>query len=108
MMLDNDGIDAFMLDFTVTEIHPVTGKASVIPLKDNGEDIDVTDENKLEYCNLFLQWRLLLSIQEQLGALMQVHSRTLLARILLLILCPGVVPSCSTFASSNIRYVFSV
>jgi hypothetical protein len=43
---------------------------TIVDLKPGGRDIDVTDENKLEYLALVLKYRMLDSVAEQLGALL--------------------------------------
>ena len=47
------------------------GEAAVVDLKPNGRQIEVTDENKREYLDLLLRYRMLDSISDQLSALLK-------------------------------------
>lgn len=68
-MKDNTGVDALSLDFTVTN-RKLNGEIEVIDLKENGSQIDVTDENKQEYIYLRLRYTMLESFSAQLQHLM--------------------------------------
>lgn len=68
-MKENDGVDALCLDFSVTN-RKLNGEVEVIDLKDNGRNIEVTDENKHEYIYLRLRHIMLDSFAEQLQHLM--------------------------------------
>ena len=63
--IDDNEVEAMCLDFTAT----VTsfGKTMVQPLKQNGENIDVTPENRNEYVKLMIQYMLLHRVNGQLG-----------------------------------------
>jgi len=62
--------DPSALDLTfITEVDEF-GKHEVIPLKENGATIPVTEETKREYVQLSAQYRLVLSIKEQIENLM--------------------------------------
>lgn len=65
---DNDSVDSLCLTFSVAD---TTGASDrVVELKPGGSDIDVTDENKLEYLALLLRYRMLGSVTEPLAALL--------------------------------------
>ncbi|DBA05170.1 TPA: hypothetical protein N0F65_005020 [Lagenidium giganteum] len=68
-MKENDGVDALALDFSVTT-RKLNGDMELIDLKENGRNIEVTDENKHEYINLRLRYIMLDSFSEQLQHLM--------------------------------------
>ncbi|TMW56025.1 hypothetical protein Poli38472_008673 [Pythium oligandrum] len=65
-MRDNDNVDSLCVTFSVQS---PTGE--IVDLKPNGRDIDVTDENKLEYLSLVLRYRMLDSVAPQLSAMLQ-------------------------------------
>ncbi|KAL5481729.1 hypothetical protein EMCRGX_G021957 [Ephydatia muelleri] len=65
-ILDNDPED-LCLTFTVTKSY--LGKLDEIPLKPNGQDIPVTEENKKEYVNLLLKWHFGDRISNQMDAI---------------------------------------
>ena len=67
--MDESQVEAMCLDFTAT----VTsfGKTMVQPLKPNGENIDVTPENRNEYVKLMIQYMLLHRVSSQLGMLLK-------------------------------------
>lgn len=66
---ENDGVDALGLDFSVTN-RKLSGEVEVIDLKENGRNIELTDENKHEYIYLRLRYIMLDSFAEQLQHLM--------------------------------------
>lgn len=66
---ENDGVDALGLDFSVTN-RKLSGEIEVIDLKENGRNIELTDENKHEYIYLRLRYIMLDSFAEQLQHLM--------------------------------------
>ena len=66
-IIDNN-IDDAMLDMTFTASYESFGESKEIELKDGGEEIDVTEENKMEYISLVTQWRLTRGITEQTEA----------------------------------------
>ncbi|DBA05159.1 TPA: hypothetical protein N0F65_005009 [Lagenidium giganteum] len=68
-MKENDGVDALALDFSVTN-RKLDGEVETIDLKENGRNIEVTDENKHEYIYLRLRYIMLDSFAEQLQHLM--------------------------------------
>lgn len=43
----------------------------VVPLVENGEEIEVTEENKLKYLNLLAQHRLVKSVREETEAFLK-------------------------------------
>lgn len=62
----NDVEDIYCLNFTVTQDY--FGEAKCIPLKDDGENIPVTSENKQEYVDLLVDYKLNKSIDSQYKA----------------------------------------
>lgn len=68
-MKENDGVDALCLDFSVNN-RKLNGEVEVIDLKEDGRNIEVTDENKHEYMYLRLRHIMLDSFAEQLQHLM--------------------------------------
>ncbi|GLD94167.1 hypothetical protein PINS_up002778 [Pythium insidiosum] len=64
---DNDNVDALCVTFSVAG---PGGDDDIVDLKPGGRDIDVTDENKLEYLALVLRYRMLDAVAEQLSALL--------------------------------------
>lgn len=62
---DNDNVDALCITFTVQ-----TDSGEMVELKPGGDDIDVTDENKMEYLALMLRYRMLGSVADQLSAML--------------------------------------
>jgi hypothetical protein len=69
-LLQNDGVDALGLDFTVTEILP-DGTTREVELVPGGSQLDVTDENKRQYIDRKLQYLLFESVSDQLLALLK-------------------------------------
>ncbi|CCH62217.1 hypothetical protein TBLA_0G02790 [Henningerozyma blattae CBS 6284] len=67
-ILDNsiEGI----LDLTFSADDERFGEVITVDLKENGRNIEVTDENKKEYIELFTQWKIVDRVQEQLKAFM--------------------------------------
>ena len=47
------------------------GEHKTIPLKENGENIDLTNENKNEYVNLYINYKLRKSISQQVDAFIE-------------------------------------
>ncbi len=43
----------------------------VVPLKENGAELDVTEENKMEYLDLLAQHRLARSVKEEIDAFLK-------------------------------------
>lgn len=67
-LLQSKGVGDWAMVFAVDE--EVLGEVETIALKEGGEMIDVTDDNKLEYVALRLRHRLLGSIAPQLARLL--------------------------------------
>ncbi|XBW37541.1 hypothetical protein QEN19_003121 [Hanseniaspora menglaensis] len=67
-MMENsiDGI----LDLTFAVDDEVFGEIVQVELKPGGKDIEVTDENKKEYVELFTQWKIYDRVSDQLKAFM--------------------------------------
>lgn len=63
---DNDVEDVFCLNFTISE--EVYGAVNVKPLKENGDNIPVTNENRQEYVDLYVNYMLEDSIKKQFTA----------------------------------------
>ncbi|KAK1947179.1 E3 ubiquitin-protein ligase SMURF1 [Phytophthora citrophthora] len=63
---DNDHVDALCVTFSIQ-----TPSGATVELKPGGENIDVTDENKMEYLSLVLRYRMLDSVADQLTALLK-------------------------------------
>ncbi|KAG7402095.1 hypothetical protein PHYBOEH_007309 [Phytophthora boehmeriae] len=63
---DNDHVDALCVTFSIQ-----TPSGDTVELKPGGNNLDVTDENKLEYLSLVLRYRMLDSVAEQLTALLK-------------------------------------
>eukprot|EP01025_Chloroclados_australasicus_P060238 TRINITY_DN7715_c0_g1_i4.p1 TRINITY_DN7715_c0_g1~~TRINITY_DN7715_c0_g1_i4.p1 ORF type:complete len:816 (-),score=108.71 TRINITY_DN7715_c0_g1_i4:1308-3701(-) len=59
--------DVFCQTFTISEEH--YGTVMEYPLIQNGEDVFVTEENRLEYVNLYVDWVLDKSVKQQFEAL---------------------------------------
>ncbi|KAJ0409258.1 hypothetical protein P43SY_006755 [Pythium insidiosum] len=68
-LMENDGIDALELDFSVCE--KVGGKTEIIDLIPNGRNIPVTDANKAEYLDRRFRYMLFESVQDQLYAFLK-------------------------------------
>lgn len=68
-MKENDGVEDLCLDFSVTN-RKLSGEIEIIDLKENGRNITVTDENKMEYIYLRLRYIMLDSFADQLQHLM--------------------------------------
>lgn len=66
-IIDNN-IDDAMLGMTFSASYESFGESKEIELKEGGEEIDVTEENKMEYIKLVTQWRLTRGITEQTEA----------------------------------------
>ena len=64
-ILEND-VDSLYLNFTIIDVQ--YGEIKTVPLKENGENIDVTNENKNEYVSLYINYRLRKSIINQVTA----------------------------------------
>lgn len=67
---DNDNADALCLDFTIQRID---GNDEMITdeLKPGGKDIAVTDNNKDEYLNLLMKYKMFNSVKEQVSAILE-------------------------------------
>lgn len=61
---DHEGVDTLCVTFSVQD-----EGGEVVELKPNGAEIDVTDENKMEYLSLLLRYRMLGSVSQQLAAM---------------------------------------
>ncbi|KAG0672510.1 NEDD4 E3 ubiquitin-protein ligase [Maudiozyma exigua] len=85
MLQDMEGVDAevynslnWMLENSIDGVLDLTfsadderfGEVVTVDLKPNGRNIEVTDENKKEYVELFSQWKIVDRVQEQLKAFM--------------------------------------
>ncbi|EKM79495.1 hypothetical protein AGABI1DRAFT_120884 [Agaricus bisporus var. burnettii JB137-S8] len=68
-MLENDITD--VLDETFSQTEERFGELITIDLKPGGEHIEVTEENKKEYVDLVVQYRIARRIKEQFGAFME-------------------------------------
>ncbi|KNC83656.1 hypothetical protein SARC_04116 [Sphaeroforma arctica JP610] len=66
-ILQNDIEDVLELNFCVDAM--VEGEVVSVDLKEGGSEIDVTNENKEEYVNLFMEWRINRGTHQQLKAL---------------------------------------
>lgn len=64
-----DDVEDLMLDFTTTE--DCFGKVEMVPLKKNGDEIDVTNENRSEYVQLILRHHMFECVKSQLSQLLQ-------------------------------------
>jgi E3 ubiquitin-protein ligase NEDD4 len=67
-MLDNDITDVLDETFTTTEDR--FGELVTIELKPNGEDVAVTEENKREYVDAVVAYRISRRVKDQFGAFM--------------------------------------
>ena len=65
----NNSIDG-ILDLTFSVDDERFGELVTVDLKPGGRDIEVTDENKREYIELYTQWKIVDRIQEQFKAFM--------------------------------------
>uniref|UniRef100_A0AAV1T6S6 HECT-type E3 ubiquitin transferase n=1 Tax=Peronospora matthiolae TaxID=2874970 RepID=A0AAV1T6S6_9STRA len=63
---DNDHVDALCVTFSIQ-----TPSGETVELKPGGSNIDVTDENKIDYLSLVLRYRMLDSVAGQLTALLK-------------------------------------
>ncbi|CAK4235833.1 unnamed protein product [Aphanomyces euteiches] len=61
---DNDVTDVLYETFSITR-----SNNTIVDLKENGRNIDVTEANKHEYVKLMLQWRTEFAVRPQLDAL---------------------------------------
>ncbi|KAF4617712.1 hypothetical protein D9613_006103 [Agrocybe pediades] len=68
-MLENDITDILYETFTTTEER--FGELVTIELKPGGEDIPVTEENKKEYVDLIVEYRISRRVKEQFDAFME-------------------------------------
>jgi E3 ubiquitin-protein ligase NEDD4 len=66
-MLDND-IEEAMLDMTFSTEDDQFGVSVTEDLKENGRNIEVTNENKKEYVDLMIKWRIQKRIDQQFQA----------------------------------------
>lgn len=64
--LDNDITDILELTFSVEDDQ--FGEITTIDLKPNGRNIEVTNDNKLEYVELVTEWKISKRIEEQFNA----------------------------------------
>ncbi|TDH68611.1 hypothetical protein CCR75_000958 [Bremia lactucae] len=63
---DNDHVDALCVTFSIQ-----TPSGEMVELKPGGNDLDVTDVNKMEYLSLVLRYRMLDSVADPLTALLK-------------------------------------
>ncbi|KAJ3112147.1 NEDD4 E3 ubiquitin-protein ligase [Physocladia obscura] len=68
-MLENPIQD--VLDLTFSTENDVFGTMVVVDLKPDGRNIEVTDENKAEYVQLYCEWRIAKRVEEQFRAFQQ-------------------------------------
>ncbi|GLE09291.1 hypothetical protein PINS_up020900 [Pythium insidiosum] len=68
-LMENDGIDALELDFSVCE--KFGGKTEIVDLIPNGRNIPVTDANKSQYLERRFRYMLFESVQDQLYAFLK-------------------------------------
>ncbi|KAF8631033.1 hypothetical protein AX15_002644 [Amanita polypyramis BW_CC] len=68
-MLENDITDVLEETFTVTEER--FGEVVTIELKDGGENIPVTEENKKEYVEAVVEYRILKRVKQQFSSFME-------------------------------------
>ncbi|KAI8998099.1 HECT-domain-containing protein [Gaertneriomyces semiglobifer] len=68
-MLDNDITD--VLDLTFSTDQQVFDVTKTVDLKPGGRDIVVTQDNKAEYVQLMVEWRVCRRVEEQFQAFMQ-------------------------------------
>ncbi|KAF9452982.1 HECT-domain-containing protein [Macrolepiota fuliginosa MF-IS2] len=68
-MLDNDITGVLEETFSLTEEH--FGEHVTVELKPGGEQIDVTQDNKKEYVDLVVEYRISRRVKEQFGAFME-------------------------------------
>merc|ERR1712013_234167 len=68
-LLDNDVTDVVLQNFTVE--HQSFDQVTNFPLKENGDSIPVTEENKAEYVKLYVDYRLFNAVEPQLKAFFQ-------------------------------------
>ncbi|KAH6911411.1 ubiquitin-protein ligase [Coprinopsis sp. MPI-PUGE-AT-0042] len=68
-MLDNDITDVLYESFSITVEE--FGEMRTIELKPGGEDISVTEENKKEYVDLVVEYRISKRVKEQFDAFME-------------------------------------
>ena len=66
--MENDITDVIFSTFSVEARDPATKKIERMPLCEDGENRDVTEENKEEYVKLMAEWRLKYSVVSQLEA----------------------------------------
>ncbi|CCK69968.1 NEDD4 family E3 ubiquitin-protein ligase KNAG_0D02180 [Huiozyma naganishii CBS 8797] len=59
-----------VLDLTFSADDERFGEVVTVDLKPEGRDVEVTDENKKEYVDLYTQWRIVDRVQEQFKAFM--------------------------------------
>lgn len=61
-------LDDAGLEMTFSTDDNIFGEVKTIDLKPNGQNIEVTDENKDEYVNLITEWRIQKRVEEQFNA----------------------------------------
>ena len=93
LILDNQ-LDMLGLELTFSEETHDFGQVKVVDLKPDGRNIEVTDENKMEYVKLVAQHRMTRAIEAQLSAFLKVSlvSATLRARAAALVLKAAAAP----------------
>lgn len=67
-MLDNDITDIIEETFSITEEH--FGEMVTVDLKENGQNIEVTEENKKEYVDLVTEYRISRRVSQQFESFM--------------------------------------
>ncbi len=70
-----DDVEYACLDFTTTE--ECVGQVSVVPLVPDGENIDVTADNLIEYLELIIRYRLAKRVENQMKELLLGFSEVL-------------------------------
>ncbi|CAG5130186.1 unnamed protein product [Candidula unifasciata] len=67
-LLDYDGDVESVFALTFEVVQPVIGGTKTVPLKPDGENIPVTNDNRIEYVQLYIEWVLNNSIYAQFQA----------------------------------------
>jgi hypothetical protein len=78
-VLDNDP-EPLCLAFSTT--HEFLGEVKEIDLKPNGRDIPVTDDNKREYIDLLIKWRITDRVKRQMDAFLKGFSELIPVHLL--------------------------
>ena len=67
----DNNVDESGLDLIFAQDFKVRGKLTQHELKEGGKDIDVTEENKMEYINLMTQWHFSRGVEKQTKAILE-------------------------------------